>query len=81
MIKQPRVCRECGSTDLQWDSAVEVRPGTGVANGRLVLSDVKATFFLSCNRCSETLLLMTCEEVVDILNILRTDHPQERSEG
>lgn len=56
------VCPECGEKQLTW--GIHPRNKSGVADGRLRVSDVETTFYLACNHCSETLLAHVDPETV-----------------
>jgi hypothetical protein len=59
-------CKHCGSQDQSWATNIVSR---GEAqNGRLRLSDVACQFVLGCNRCSETLLVLSADRVAGLMN-------------
>lgn len=60
-------CRECGSTDLAWQTSIINR--SNVEQGRLHTNDVECLFFLGCNHCSETLETVTADKVADLMNV------------
>lgn len=55
-IRQPVVCRYCGSAALSWDSRNTVK-ASGPVQGRLNSQDVECVFYLGCDECSETLMV------------------------
>lgn len=59
-------CKECGSTDLAWQTSNVVR--NGVQQGRLRTGDVECLFSLGCNDCSETLALLSADKVAVMMN-------------
>ncbi len=62
-------CKECGSTDISWQTSNVVK--NGIQQGRLKTEDVKCLFVLGCNYCSETLALLSADKVADLLNANR----------
>ncbi|ELQ8317471.1 hypothetical protein ACM73L_31480 [Pseudomonas aeruginosa] len=59
-------CKHCGSQDQSWATNIVSR---GEAqNGRLRLSDVACQFVLGCNRCSETLMVLSADRVAGLMN-------------
>ncbi len=64
--QQPRKCRECGSTALFW--LTSYANTSGVAEGRLRTSEVKCSFVLACEECSETLAVVTAEKIAERLS-------------
>ena len=54
-------CAECGSTDIGWHSDVEVN--NSVVQGRLNTNDIKPIFYLGCNYCSETLQIVSGDDL------------------
>ena len=62
----PAACRECGNEDLTWFSGVENTGGC--QDGRLRLHEVRPIFYLGCECCSETMLIVHADEIADILN-------------
>ncbi len=61
-------CGECGSLELEWDYGNKIT--SKVVQGRLNTSDVKTFFYLGCSQCSETVKIIDCDEVVNILSQL-----------
>lgn len=64
--KQPAECKECGSSDLTWQTSIVNR--SDVRQGRLNTSDVGCLFFLSCDECSETLWSIGADKVAGLMN-------------
>lgn len=62
-------CRECGSTDLTWQTASVVR--NEVPQGRLKTEDVKCIFFLGCDGCSEILETIEADQLAEMMNANR----------
>jgi hypothetical protein len=59
-------CKECGSTDLAWQTSNVTR--TGIQQGRLNTSDVECLFVLGCNDCSETLATVSADKLASLMN-------------
>lgn len=59
-------CKECGSTDLSWQT--HNRVDNGVQQNRLNTNDVTCVFVLGCNACSETLAVMNADKVAASMN-------------
>ena len=59
-------CKECGSSDLAWQTSNMTR--SGVQDGRLRLSEVECQFVFGCNNCSETLKVLSAERVAALMN-------------
>lgn len=59
-------CPECGSSDTEWRCAQTTK--SGVADGRLRMHDVSTVFYLGCNVCSETIRVLSGEEVARWMN-------------
>lgn len=70
-------CKECGSTDLQWDHAIV--NNSGVQNGLLNTNDVRALHYLGCNACSETLAFAKPEEMHEALKQSEEDNAALRA--
>lgn len=62
-----KTCKECGSDNLSWHTANTIRSDVG--QGQLNTNDVECLFFLGCNDCSETLRVMSADEVAYGLTI------------
>jgi hypothetical protein len=58
-------CSECGSTDLSW--LCQPKNLGGVVDGRLRMHEIGVEFFLGCNFCSETLQILSGDNVAEIL--------------
>ncbi len=59
-------CNECGSSELEWDHGAKIT--SGVVQGRLNTNDVETFFYLGCNECSETVKIVSCDDVANLLN-------------
>ena len=68
-MNQPKKCRECGSQFLSWQPCMVNT--SGVVDGRLRLNEVTCNFILGCDDCSETLKIMSANDVAEVLNELR----------
>lgn len=66
-IRQPVVCRHCGSGSLSWDARNTIGP-SGLVQGRLTTNDVELQFFLGCDECSETLLVKRAADLAPLLH-------------
>lgn len=66
MKKPVTTCKECGSTDLSWDTFNKTRGD--IAQGRLNSNDVTCLFVLGCNHCSETLATVPADKVAASMN-------------
>ena len=64
----PQICKECGSDQLSWSSSVQNT--SGVVEGRLRSHEIRPIFFLGCDECSETLLIISGDEVANIMTKL-----------
>tara|TARA_R110002124_G_scaffold128157_2_gene288525 strand:+ start:8655 stop:8933 length:279 start_codon:yes stop_codon:yes gene_type:complete len=59
-------CKECLSTDIAWFTTIHNR--SSVQQNRLNTHDVECHFVLGCNYCSETLAVISADDVADDLN-------------
>ncbi|MGP5893981.1 hypothetical protein [Pseudomonas aeruginosa] len=59
-------CKHCGSQDQSWHTHNVVRGP--VQDGRLKVGEVECQFVLGCNRCSETLVVLSADRVADMMN-------------
>ncbi|MGE8122537.1 hypothetical protein [Pseudomonas fulva] len=59
-------CRECGSTDLTWQTHNENI--SDAPHGRLRTTDVRCLLVLGCDYCSETLTVCSADQVTAWLN-------------
>lgn len=59
-------CKECGSKDASWQAGV--RNTSGVQDGRLRSHDLQPVFILGCNFCSETLKVVSGDNMAALLN-------------
>lgn len=66
MITEIKDCGCCGSDNLFWSTHYETK--SGVPDGRLRMSEVSCVFVLGCEYCSETLLVMTADELAEKLS-------------
>lgn len=62
-MKMPNIpaCRECGSTSLTWDT--HNKNISQAQHGRLTTQDVRCQFVLGCDHCSETLAIVSADQV------------------
>jgi len=67
-INIPDHCAECESKSMEW--VTTTRFGGGVADGRGRGSDAETIFVLGCSECSETLRVVTADEICDLMNDL-----------
>lgn len=59
-------CQHCGSDDLSWDWGNNI---FGPAQqGRLKTTDVRAVFYLGCNRCQSTLQVTGPNDIAQYLD-------------
>ena len=65
-MKQPTKCKECGSTHLSWDTSIVNR--SDVQHNRLSINDVQCIFFLGCDECSETLMIVSADKIAAHMN-------------
>lgn len=65
-MKIPAACRECGNKDMKWNAGVQSN-GSAV-NGRLRLHDIRPIFYLSCENCSETMLIVHADKIAEAMN-------------
>lgn len=54
-------CRECGSTSLTWDT--HNKNISQAQQGRLTTQDIRCQFVLGCDHCSETLAVVSADQV------------------
>lgn len=69
------VCRECGSEALSWFAHNQNR--SQVVEGRLKTNDVECVFVLGCDACSETLRIVTANEIAARMTTTLTPPAQE----
>ena len=60
------LCPNCGSTNVKWNSGT--KNYSTVVDGRLQMHDVSPIFYLACEDCSETLKILSGDEVAEIIN-------------
>ena len=70
-MKIPDTCRECGEKSLTWSASVH-NAGHCV-DGRLRLHEVRPIFVLGCECCSETMMIVSADEIADLLNTRGTN--------
>lgn len=58
-------CPECGSTDTEWHCSQHT--SSGVMEGRLRTHEVSTQFFLGCNHCSETIRIISGNELARLM--------------
>ncbi|KSQ21731.1 hypothetical protein APB26_32640 [Pseudomonas aeruginosa] len=59
-------CKCCGSADLSWQTGNTIR--NEIQQGRLNTYDVQCIFSLGCNYCSETLAVISADQVAALMN-------------
>jgi hypothetical protein len=64
--RQPTECKECGSSHLTWQTSIV--NSSNVQQGRLNTRDVGCLFFLSCDKCSETIMTIGADKVAGLMN-------------
>lgn len=74
-MKTPTECKECGSGDLSWFTAM--RNAGQAQDGRLRMHEVACDFVLGCNDCSETLAVISADQIAQHM----TAQQQEREQG
>lgn len=62
-------CTECGSENLKWFADVQ-NTGTCV-DGRIRMHETRAIFVLGCESCSETIRIVSGDEIADFLNCVK----------
>lgn len=72
MLNKVNQCHECGSQALSWQTANKA--SSDVPEGRLRSSEVRTLFVLGCDTCSETLRILSADEVAGRL----TEHLQAK---
>ena len=65
-MKIPKSCGECESDDLFWFAQNTVP--NGIQQNRLNTHDVQCVFVLGCNNCSETLRLVSADQIAELMN-------------
>jgi hypothetical protein len=68
-------CTACGSQNLTWHCQPQNRGGA--QDGLLKINEIGVTFFLGCDECSETLLLVQGDEVAERLTKIQTESRNE----
>lgn len=71
-MRQITECSNCGSKSLSWGAFV--RASSDIPQGRLRTSDVRGFFSLGCNDCSESLQVVSADEIADHLNGKGANH-------
>jgi uncharacterized protein (DUF983 family) len=66
-------CPRCDSNRLTWTVANRVT--NGVVDGRLRAHDVEAMFTLGCDECSETIGVISADDVADLLTRTKVTTP------
>ena len=59
-------CPNCDSEKLTWEAGTH--HGGGVTDGRLRQNEVSGTFILGCEECSETINMVSADDVANYLN-------------
>lgn len=65
-MKKVTKCPECNSNDLVWHCTQKNL--SGVVDGRLRIHEVGTEFYLGCERCSETLQVISGDQVAEWLS-------------
>lgn len=65
-IKAITSCKKCGSKGLFWFTSNAIR--NEIQQGRLNTNDVQCQFVLGCNNCSETLAVISADQVAGMMN-------------
>ena len=60
------LCPNCGSKYLKWYSGI--RKINNIVDNRLSMHDIDVQFHLACENCSETVKIISGDEVAKILN-------------
>lgn len=68
-MKIPTSCRECGSKSLTWFAQNTVH--NGIQQNRLNTHDITCLFVLGCDDCSETLKLVSADDIAAQMNSAR----------
>ncbi len=63
-VEQKR-CRNCDSENLEW--GVYTLNSGGAVDGRLKMHDFQCEFFLGCQDCSETILVVSADDIANVL--------------
>lgn len=56
-------CPECGSRQLSWFCSTHNT--SGVVDGRLRMHDIGVNFVLGCNECSETVRVVSGDQIAE----------------
>lgn len=59
-------CLNCGGHELTWTP--HYKNNSGVGDGRLRVHDVACVFVLGCDQCSETLKVVSVDEIANAIN-------------
>jgi hypothetical protein len=71
-------CRECGSTALTWDT--HNKNISQAQHGRLTTQDIRCQFVLGCDHCSETLAVVSADQVAAWLTESREASAEQSDE-
>jgi hypothetical protein len=66
IVNMKNKCPACGGAKLTWDFSA--RNKSDVVDGRLRLHDVTIDFFLGCDECSETVQVVSAQNIAAHLN-------------
>ena len=66
-MNHKKKCPECGSNELEW-THVFINTGNTM-DGRLRLHEIDVKFICSCSSCSETINIMSIDQVTEIISM------------
>lgn len=58
-------CPNCGGKNLSWGQTC-INQGQA-QDGRIRMSEVECSFFVGCDDCSETVMIVSADKIVDFL--------------
>lgn len=62
----PVVCNHCGESKFTW-YCQPYNKSNHIVDGRLTMHDIGVRFFLGCDECSETLMIVSGDAVAELL--------------
>lgn len=62
----PATCHHCGTSTFTWYCQA-YNKSNHIVDGRLTMHDIDVRFFLGCDECSETLMVVSGDAVAHLL--------------
>ena len=63
-------CPECKAESLSWEIR---KSSSGLVNGRLNTHEVRVSFVLGCEYCSETIKVVSSDDLLGFINLVSWD--------